>query len=93
MEASGSSEISLRGWRDSCVRGTFLAAEPSREASGEAARELQIDLNTHPSRGSTAKTIQHSHPSPASCAGYSVTAYSHAIKLILTGKVLRLASF
>ena len=66
-----------------------MAAEPSREASGEAARELQIDLYTYPSLGSAAKTIQHSHPSAAS---YSVTAYSHAIKVILTRKVLRLAS-
>ena len=93
MEASGSAEISLLSWRDSCVRGTFLAAEPPREASGDAARELQIDLYTHPSRGSAVKTIQHSHPSPASCAGYSEMAYSQAIKLILTRKVLRLASF
>ena len=83
-EASGSSEISLRGRRDSCVWGTL---------SGDAERELQIDLYTQPSRGSAFKTIQHSHPSPASYAGYSVTVYSHAIKLILTRKVSRLASF
>ena len=70
-----------------------MAAEPSREASGEAARELQIDFYTYPSLGSAAKTIQHSHPSAASYAGYSVTAYSYAIKAILRRKVLRLASF
>ena len=36
----------------------------------EAAREgLQIDLYTHPSCGSAAKTIQHSHANPASYAG------------------------
>ena len=44
------------------VWGSFLAAEPPREASGEAARDFQIDLYTHPSRGSAAKTIQHSLP-------------------------------
>ena len=44
---------SLRSWRDSCARGTFLAADPPCEVSGEAARLksnwLQIDLYTHPS--------------------------------------------
>ena len=39
------------------MRGTFLATKPPREASGEAAAR---DF----------KTIQHSHPSPASCTGY-----------------------
>ena len=36
----------------------------------EAARENpEIDLNTHSSRGSPAKTIQHFHANPASYAG------------------------
>ena len=40
----------------------------------EAAREgLQNDLYTHPSRGSAAKTIQHSLAYPASYAGYQFT--------------------
>ena len=30
---------SLHSWRDSCVWGTFLAAEPPRKASGKATRE------------------------------------------------------
>ena len=63
---------SLRSWRDSCARGTFLAKEPPCEVSGEAAREnppgLQIDLYTHPSRGSTAKTITHTLIPPATQA-------------------------
>ena len=42
-----------------CVPGARLSlvAEPPREASGEASRDFQIDLYTHPSRGSAAKTI------------------------------------
>ena len=40
----------------------------------EASREgLQIDLYTHPSRGSAAKTIQQSHANPASYAGWGST--------------------
>ena len=44
---------SLRSWRDSCSRGTFLKL-----------------TCTHTSRGSAAKTIQHSHANPDSYAGY-----------------------
>lgn len=40
----------------SCARGTLLAAEPPREARGEAAREKFKLTCTHTSRGSTAKT-------------------------------------
>ena len=83
-----------------CVAGGTLVSgalswRRSRHAkrSGDAARELQIDLYTHPSLRSAVKTIQHSQPSAASCAGYLVTDYSLAIKLILTRKVSRLASF
>ena len=61
---------SLRSWRDSCARETFLAAELPWEMNGFAAREnpnwLQIDLYTHPSPGSAVETIQHSHAYPAS---------------------------
>ena len=39
---------------------------------------LQIDLYTHPSRGSAAKTIQHSHAYPASYAGYLSSFDTHA---------------
>ena len=57
-------EKSLRSWRDSCARGTFLAAEPPREERGEAARELTCLL----SRGSFASTIKHAHANLASYA-------------------------
>ena len=57
--------------------GTFLAAELPWEVS--AAREnpnwLQIDLYTHPSRRSAAKTIQYSHAYPVSYVGYWFCAY------------------
>ena len=36
---------------------------------------LQIDLNTHSSRSSAAKTIQHFHANPASYTGYPKTDY------------------
>ena len=51
---------SLRSWQDFFALGTFLVAGPPRESTRveEAAREnSEIDLNTHSSRGSAAKTI------------------------------------
>ena len=61
--------VSLRSWRDSCVLGTFLARSRRAKRVAKPRGKIQIDLYTHPSRGSADKTIHHSHPSPASCAG------------------------
>ena len=58
---------SLRSWRDFCTRGTFLA--PAMQSQRRSREGLQIDLYTHSSCGSTAKTIQHSQPYPASYGG------------------------
>ena len=50
--------------------GTFLGEE--------ATWENPVDLNTHSSRGSAAKTIQHFHANPASYASLSLAFSSHS---------------
>ena len=59
---------SLRSWRDSCVRGTFLAAKPPSEASDEAARDFKLTCIPTLLEAPPPKTILHFHANPVSYA-------------------------
>ena len=64
---------SLCSWRDSCARGTFLAAELLREARGEVrgeARDFRERLAAREDFKLTCThSSQHSHANPTSHAG------------------------
>ena len=62
------SKLSTQAWNKAKKNAHQLGVRAKRVAKPRGI--LQIELYTHPSRGSATKTIQNSHPSPASCAGY-----------------------